>query len=158
MAGGSGTTMAVLAEQAFVVTLRDGSSPGRLNLVDGDPENTLLLPGVVLSMKAASAGLPLRGSMLSLPLDPHVDPLGLALSDPPSSLGPGGFGSAGLLPMAIVGGEMDIPDPNTGGTERARRMVVATSSPGSTTGLAGLYALFACDEAETTPRLCTTYR
>lgn len=158
IARGAGTTVAVLAAQAFVVELVDGSTPGRLNLTEGDPENELLLPGAALTMKAAAAGLPRRGSLLSLPLDPHVDPIGLALSDPPSSLGPGGYGSAGLLPTVIVGGEIDIPDADTGGTQRARRMVVGTASPGSSAGLAGLYALFSCDEAETTPNLCTTFR
>ena len=158
IAGGAGTTVAVLAAQAFVVELLDGSYAGRLNLVDGDAGNELFLPGAALTMKAAAVGLPLRGSMLSLPLQPNLEPLGLALADTPSSLGAGGFGSAGLLPMTLVGGEMDIPDAESGSTQRVRRMVIGTASPGSTSGLAGLYALFACDEAETTPNLCLSFR
>lgn len=158
LARGAGTTLTVLAAAAFVAELFDGSSPGRLNLVEGDAENELLLPGTALTMRASDAGLPLRGSLLSLPLDPHLDPMGLAVSNPPSNLGPGGFGTAGYLPTTLVGGEMDFPDRETGGTQRARRMVLGTAAPGSSSGLAGLYALIACDEAETTPNLCTTFR
>lgn len=150
-----GTTLAVLAAQAFLVELADGTSPGRLNLVDGDPESVVLLPGAALTMNAAAAGLPLRGSKLSLPLHPHVTPMGLAMSKPYSSRGDGGFGSAGLLPTAIVGAEMDIPDEATDGTMRARRMVVGTGSPDASTGL---FELFVCDEAETTPSLCSVFR
>ncbi|MBI1948118.1 MAG: hypothetical protein HYS27_20680 [Deltaproteobacteria bacterium] len=152
---GGGVTVAVLAAAAFVVELADGTSPGRLNLVDADPENVLLLPGAALTMKAAAAGLPLRGSMLSLPLRPHVTAMGLALSKAKSSRGDGGFGSAGLVPTAIVGGEMDIPDKATGGIRRARRMVVGTGSPDSQSGL---FELIVCDEAETTPSLCSVFR
>ncbi len=155
IARGSGTTLTVLVAQAFVVELADGTSPGRLNLVEGDAENELLLPGAALTMKAAAAGLPLRGSLLSIPLDPHVTPLGLALSKAYNPRGGGGFGTAGLLPTSIVGGEMDIPDEETGGTLRARRMVVTTAAPD---GSSGLFELFVCDEAETVPSLCTVFR
>lgn len=155
IARGSGTSLTVLAAQAFVVELSDGTSPGRLNLVEGDAENELVLPGAALTMKAATAGVPLRGSLLSIPLDPNVTPMGLALSKAYNPRGGGGFGSAGLLPTAIVGGEIDIPDDATGGTQRVRRMVVTTASPDSSSGL---FELFSCDEAETTPSLCTVFR
>lgn len=155
IARGSGTTLTVLAANAFVVELADGSSAGRLNLVAGDAENELVLPGAALTMKASANGEPLRGSLLSIPLDPNVTPMGLALSKAYNSRGGGGFGAAGLLPTAIVGGEMDFPDPASEGTLRARRMVVTTASPDASSGL---FELFACDEAETTPSLCTVFR
>ncbi len=154
IAGGGTVRLAVGALDAFVVFDRDNDYLGRLDFT-GD----VALPGATLSLTASDAGPPQhRGSTLSLPLDPHVSLLDLDLSDPSTtvSLGGGGFGTAGLQPVAIAGGQMTIPSPSNvaGETIVARRMVIATASPDSL----GLNAVYSCDEGETIPAFCGAFQ
>jgi hypothetical protein len=147
--------LSLRAAEAFTVVDSAGDFLGRLAF-EG-PDAALALPGAVLSLTPAAAGAPRHaGSTLDVKLDLNLDVVALGLSDAVQTLGAtGGFGSAGYLPVAIVGREMDIPGDATGTTQRARRMVIAT---GSIEAQTGLNVFFACDDAETVPALCTSFR
>ncbi|MDP2340699.1 MAG: hypothetical protein Q8O67_07065 [Deltaproteobacteria bacterium] len=140
------TRLTVEVQGAFVVE-DGGRFLGRLAPAGG-AEDAILLSGVSLSFAPSASGLPLPGSRLAVPLDPHVTTLGLNLADAVRSSG-GGFGPAALVPTGIDGGTLIIPD---GSTEEAddvipaRRMVLAS---GSIDGSSGLPLMLTCDEGET---------
>ena len=156
LAGGGAIHLEVAPADAFIVTDKDGDFLGRLGFAA--PESAIALPGATLTLTPAGAGPPIaRGSRLDVPLDRHLSPVILPLSDPPlpfGAAGAGGFGNAALLPVALTGGEMQIPGSTTGTTIHARRMQVATGSSDSN----GLNTLFSCDEGETVPILCDQFR
>ena len=146
------------AGDEFVAFRGTGDFLGRLSF-DGGPDPSVELPGATLTIAASSSGPPtVRGSELFVPVDSHVSPVLLPLSDPPTSivLGGGGFGSGGNLPTVIVGGEMTVPKPS--GTQgeliKTRRMQIGTAS---TDDLTGLNAMFSCDEAESVALFCDKF-
>lgn len=101
----------------------------------------LALPGRTLSLTPATAGVPLTGSKLSIPLSARTTTLGLDLV--------GNFDARALVPTAIAGGTLVIPDVNSdvdNATIAARRMVV---SAGSVDARLAQSRLFTFDEAET---------
>jgi hypothetical protein len=104
-------------------------------------DDVIVLPGRELSIAAASAGKPLAGSKLALPLDGRTTRLELDLV--------GDFDVRALVPTAIAGGTVIIPDANSDvddATIAARRMVV---SAGSVDARLAQSRLFTFDEAET---------
>lgn len=101
----------------------------------------LALPGRTLSVTPSTSGLPLPGSKLSLPLSARTRTMGLDLA--------GDFDARALVPTAIAGGTIVIPDVNSDvddATIPARRMVV---SAGSVDARLAQSRLFTFDEAET---------
>jgi hypothetical protein len=154
---GAGEVRLTVEVAAAFVVQGLGDSVSRLApLQDGEPsvdaETALALPGVWMTT-TTPAGLPLRGSALSVPLDPHVTTMGLALS----AVGlAGGFGNAALLPAGLAVGTIAIPDASVAGAViEARRMVLTTSGIDSSTGLP---LLFTGDEAETSTGRIETFR
>jgi hypothetical protein len=139
--------LTVEARDAFVVVNRAGDFLGRLGF-DGEVE----IAGGAVTVEPNPNGLPERGSRLAVPLDPHVTPIGLSLSEAPGRLGTGGFGAAGLLPTAIVGGLVDFRTPQIP-QRTARRMVITTAADGQVSN-----TMFVCDEAETIARACQDVR
>lgn len=157
LAQGGAVSITVAAGDAFVVTGGDGSFLGRLTVGGQGPGGELALPGAVLTLEPSPAGPPQEtGSTLLVPIDPRLGIIDLDLSDTFSTLGTGGFGAAGYMPVAIVGGEMDFPSPDATTTIRARRMLIATGS--FSFEASGLNTVFVCDEAETVPALCEEFR
>jgi hypothetical protein len=142
--GGGDVRVTVLAQGAFVVT-EDGVARGRMRaLTDGDDADDgdafIDLAGVRVSARAAAAGLPVRGSRLAIPLDPRVTTLDV-------NLPVGQFAAAALVPTAVVGGTVIIPDAEIdGATIAARRLVI---SAGGANPDSGLPLLMTCDEGET---------
>lgn len=101
----------------------------------------LALPGRTLSLSPATSGVPLPGSKLTVPLSARTKTMGLDLV--------GGFDARALVPTAIAGGTIIIPDANSdvdGATIAARRVVV---SAGSVDARLAQSRLFTFDEAET---------
>lgn len=149
--------LSVAAGGVFAAFDGDGVFLGRLALGgSGGPDAALALPGADLVVTPAPDGPPRqRGSVLLVPLDPNLELLQLTLAAPVlrAAFG-GGLGQAGYLPVAVVGGPMDIPGTVAGATVRARRMVVATASADE----AGDHVLLACDDAETVVALCDQFR
>jgi hypothetical protein len=99
------------------------------------------LPGRHVTVSPSAAGLPVAGSKLAIPLDARVTPLGLDIA--------GDFDARALVPTAIAGGTIIIPDVNSNvddATIAARRMVV---SAGSVDARLSQPRLFTFDEAET---------
>ncbi len=145
-------TDAFVVEDAGVLVARLAPS------ADGGAEASVALSGLTLSFTPSSAGLPLRGSKLAVPLDAHVLPMGMNLSEAVSSAGDGGLGVAAFIPTAMTGGTLVIPDAASdvdGATTPARRMVF---SSGSVDGATGLPLLFTADEAETVPGRVESFR
>jgi hypothetical protein len=145
--GAGEVRLTVLVADAFVVT-EDGRFRGRLAFVsDGapaSPDHQVELAGVRLTVDAAAAGKPLPSSRLAVPLDARVTTLGLDLR--------GGLGSVALVPTAIAGGTIVMPDPKDKSARiPARRVVMSTAGVGNATrSRTGLPGLLTCDEAETT--------
>jgi hypothetical protein len=109
----------------------------------------------VMTVRESEAGPPNHGARLAVPLDPHLVVLGLDLADSVGRLGEGGFGSAGYLIGTVLGRAMRFPDPtDEGAVVRARRMIITTGSADA----GGLNVVFSCDDAETIPGLCDSYR
>ena len=151
------TRLTVEVQGAFVVE-DGGRLVGRLSPA-GNPggQDVVALAGVNLSFATSSAGLPVAGSRLAVPLDAHVVTLGLNLATSPRVTG-GGFGSAAFVPTAIAGGTLNIPDASSavaGAAIPARRMVL---SSGSVDGTSGLPLIFTCDEGETITDRIETFR
>ncbi len=147
------TRLSVEAQGAFVVE-DAGRSLGRL-APSGSAEDVVTLAGVSLSFVPNAAGLPLPGSRLAVPLDPHIVTLGMNLAD---SVQAGGFGTAAFVPTGIDGGTVIIPDASSeveGAVIPARRMVLST---GSIDGTTGLPLLLTCDEGETITSRVESFR
>jgi hypothetical protein len=143
----TGDTRLTIETQGSFVVDDGGRFLGRLAPAGG-PEGEIVLSGVSLSFAPSAGGVPLAGSRLAVPLDPHVVTLGLNLADPVRSSN-GGFDTAALVPTGIDGGTLIIPDGSTevdDDTTAARRMVLATGSVDRTTGLP---LMLTCDEGET---------
>ncbi len=152
LVAGSSLRVSVAPAAAFAVFDRDGDFLGRLQLA-----GQLDVGGALLTVAPSANGSPTeRGSALFVPLNPHLAPIDLDLSDTGSfaTSDPGGFGQGALLPVALIGGEMLIPGVEVGTQVAARRMVVAT---GANNGF-GTNSLFACDEGETIAGLCEEFR
>jgi hypothetical protein len=171
--GNGAVTLTVGVANAFVVFRGNGDFLGRLSFSGADAQ--VNLPGGVLTVTASSSGPPqVRGSQLQVPINPHLTPVNLPLSDPPVQIeiGGGGFGSAGFLPIVIVGGEMNVPaviagavnagvagvggnvQQQNGAIIQARRMQIGTGSEDAN----GLNAVFSCDEGESIADFCDVFR
>lgn len=124
---------------------------GRLANVGSGVDDSVALAGASLTVALSSAGAPVRGSKLAVPLDAHVTPMGLNLASD--------LGQAALIPTAIAGGTLVIPDASSdaadGATVAARRMVLTS---GSIDSRSGLPLLFTSDEAETSSDRVETFR
>lgn len=143
--------VSIEAAGSFVVD-NGGVFVGRLVAAGAGAEDSIALPGATLGFTASSAGLPLRGSKLAVPLDAHVTTMGMDLN------GASNIGVAALIPTAIAGGALVIPDAASeveGATTVARRMVFTSGSVNSQTGLP---LLFTCDEGETSPGRVESFR
>jgi hypothetical protein len=112
----------------------------------------LSLGGAQLSV-TTPAGAPVPGSTLLVPVDPHLQTLGLDLSTPSAR---GGFGDAGLVPTGLAGATITIPDAasdDVAAVLEARRMVITTAGD-----IGGLPLVLTCDEAETSTLRVESFR
>lgn len=130
--GGAAVDVVVTAKEAFSVVEDSGTYFGRVRLQSGaaDPVasgETLELPEMRVTLQAAASGKPLAGSRLLLPIDGRNTPAELTLSRQ-STLGTVGFGAAGALPGALVGGEVLVAGATAGTVEARRRMIVASNA------------------------------
>jgi hypothetical protein len=154
--GAGDVRLSVEAQEAFVVVDARGAGGRLLPADDGNADvvggTAWPLPGALLSV-TTPLGRPRPGSVLRVPVDPHVTTMGLALSAAPIA---GGFGTAALLPAGLAVGIVAIPDARADGTVvEARRMVLSTAS---IDGTSGLPLLFTSDEGETSTGRVETFR
>jgi hypothetical protein len=141
--GAGDVRLTVLAQGAFVVS--DGTvSRGRVAFVGDDADAAFELPGVRMTLTPSSSGRPLAGSKLAIPLDPRVTTMGVDLV--------GLLSSAAMVPTAIAGGTISIPDAASSDATAvipARRVVISSGGGAS---------LASCDEAETSSSRVDTLR
>jgi len=140
--GAGDVRLTVLAAGAFVVS--DGSrSLGRLSFVGDASDTALELPGVRLTLTPSSAGRPLAGSKLAVPLDARITTLGVDFG--------AALGASGLIPTAIAGTTIVMPDPASDDATvliPARRLVLSS---------AGGSRLATCDEGESSSTRVDTF-